>query len=241
MGARAWDLKLFREEKEVTRLRLKTKKMLEGGFVCPHPYQPWSNDSEKLLLATWKSGAFLYDVVRSSSTQCHLDGALVSAKGSKKFPRFLAVTVSRNYLVGLDGSAREISGVRAPLHGYSDFHWWGGHCFTIGSLGDGKAQLRFFDLESAAPAESIPFHPSEVFPYDEARYKSLNRDAYGLVLSNATQCVASFMDEWSDVGCDEDTGVLHMRVYRPVGEIFMSRGHDVCRVEERWVKARLHG
>lgn len=240
MGAYAWDLKLLRDGKEVTPVRLKMKKMLEGGFLCPESYQPWSHDSERLLLATWKGGAFLYDPVRASSTKCHLDGTLVSAKGSKKFPRFLTVTVNRSYLVGLDGSAQEISGVRVSLHQYPDFHWWGGQFFTIESLGEGKSQLRFFDLESAVPPVSIPFHPSEVFPYDEARYRSLSRDSYALVLSNSTQCVASLMDEWSYISFDEEAGVLQMRVYRPVSEVFTLRGHDVCRVEERWVKARIH-
>lgn len=54
MGAYSWKLKVFNE-------RLK-KQFSKSGLICPYLYQPWSNDSSCLFLASWKKGAFLYEI-----------------------------------------------------------------------------------------------------------------------------------------------------------------------------------
>jgi hypothetical protein len=234
MGAYSWEL-------DVSGEALKKRRSL-SGLICLHPYQPWSYDSGCLFLASWKEGPFLYEIASGSKTKCALSGWPVSALGSKRFPRFLAVTDKEDYLLALDGSMQRVLSLRRPMHGYPSLNWFdkAGQFFAVETQGAGRASLRFFDGQTGEAAGSIPCDPSELFPYDQAKYASLNRDSVALVLSGSTQCVASFLDEWSAIEFNEDTDVLRMRVYRPVGEIFEKRGQPVCTVDAHCVDLRLH-
>lgn len=238
MGAYGWKLKLLREARDVTPFKLKAK---ARGFGCPWPYQPWSNSGERLLLATWKREAFFYDLASKKLSPLSVKGFLVSALGSRSYPRFVAVTTETSYLVSTDGDVRTIGGVSHPAHEYPEFRWFDAaeQFFAIENLGWGRANLRFFAADAGEPQASIPFAPSEVFPYDEHKYAEMNRDTFGLVLSASSGCVVALLDQWSGVEWDEATGTLRMRVYRPVGEIYRQRGLPVCKVEEARVTAQL--
>jgi len=233
MGAYSWELEVSGEALE--------RRRSQSGLICLHPYQPWSHDSACLFLASWKEGPLLYEIASGSSIKCALSGLPNSALGSRRFPRFLAVTDKENYLLALDGSIERVLPLRRSMHGYPCVNWFdkAGQFFAVEKEGPGRATLRFFDGQTGEPTGGVRCDPNELFPYDEAKYGSLNRDSFALILSGSTQCVASLLDEWSAVEFHENTDVLKMRVYRPVGEIFEKRGQPVCAVEEHWVEMRL--
>ena len=125
--------------------------------------------------------------------------------------------------------------------GYPYFCWLdkAGYFASVENQGAGLATLRFFDADTGDAKSDIPLNPLSLFPYDEAAYRSLGRDSYSLVLSESKQCVGSLLDEWSSIDFDEDSGVLRMMVYRPVGPIFEKRNQRVCKVQENWVEVRI--
>src|SRR5690242_950895 len=84
MGAYSWDLELFSSGLE--------KLASKSGLHCPSLYQPWSHDSSSLFLISLKEGAFLYEITAGSTCKCDLTG-VVCCIGSRRFPRFLAMTV----------------------------------------------------------------------------------------------------------------------------------------------------
>jgi hypothetical protein len=232
MGAYSWDLELF--ENGLKHLASKS------GLYCPSLYQPWSHDSGCLFLISLKEGAFLYEITTGSARRCDLTG-VVCCIGSRRFPLFLAITVKGEYLVGRDGRVTRDFQLRRPLHGLPFLSWFdeAGLFFAVEKQGPGLATLRFFNAETAGLSASQAFNPNSLFPYDEVKYKDLSRDSFSLVLSGSSQCVGSLLDEWSSIDFDENTGVLRMMVYRPLGEIFERRSLRSCEVKESWVEIRL--
>jgi hypothetical protein len=143
--------------------------------------------------------------------------------------------------VGNDGRVEQAFSVRRPRSGYPYLCWFdrAEYFFAVENQGAGHATLRFFGGENGKSKLDIPLNPVSLFPYDEAKYRSLGRDSWALVLSDFTQSVGSLMDEWSSIEFDDNSDVLKLMVYRPIGEMFDRRSQSVCRVQENWVEVRL--
>ncbi len=233
MGAYAWELEVLEDAAK--------KLFATGGLHCPHPYQPWSHDSLCLFLSSWQEGSLIQEIASGFTHKLKLDGFVLSTLGSRRYPKFLTVTDKGEYLVAIDGKVEQILSVRRPKHGYPYLCWFdkAGHFFAVENQGAGLASLRFFDAETGEGKLDIPLNPTWLFPYDEATYRSLGRDSFALVLSESTQCVGSLMDEWSSIDFDENSEVLKLMVYRPVGRIFEKRNQRVCKVQENWVEVGL--
>ncbi len=229
MGCYSWDLEVFESG---------TKKLAaKSGLICPDLYQPWNHGSNCLFLISMKEGGLIYQVISGATRRCSLDG-VVGCAGSRRFPLFLVITVTGQFLVGQDGGILRELDHRRPLHGFPFLSWFDGAglFFAVESQGAGLANLRFFDARTGNDCAAEPIHPSSLFPYAEEKYKWLRRDSWVLVLSEARQCIGSLLDQWSSITFDESAGVLRMMVYRPVGEIFERQSQQVCHVEENWVE-----
>lgn len=233
MGAYSWELEVLENDSE--------KLFSTSGILCPHPYQPWSCDSLCLFLSSWKEGSFIQEMASGFIQKLKLNEFVIYALGSRRYPKFLVVTDKGEYLVAVDGKLERVPSIRRPKHGYPYLCWLdkAGHFLAVENQGPGLASLRFFDAETSDAKSDAPLNPIWLFPYDEATYRSLGRDSFSLVLSHSTQCVGSLIDEWSSIDFDEDSAVLRLMVYRPVGQIFEKRNQRVCKVLENWVEARI--
>lgn len=233
MGAYSWELEVLENDLE--------KLFSTSGILCPHPYQPWSCDSLCLFLSSWKEGSFIQEMASGFIQKLKLNEFVIYALGSRRYPKFLVVTDKGEYLVAVDGKLERVPSIRRPKHGYPYLCWLdkAGHFLAVENQGPGLASLRFFDAETGDAKSDTPLNPTWLFPYDEATYRSLGRDSFSLVLSHSTQCVGSLIDEWSSIDFDEDSAVLRLMVYRPVGQIFEKRNQRVCKVLENWVEVRI--
>ena len=233
MGAYSRDLEVLEND---------SKKLFSAnGLLCPHPYQPWSSDSFFLFLSSPKGHSFIQEIGSGSVHKLELNEFVIYARGSRRYPKFLVLTDKGEYLVAMDGKVQRVWSVRRPKHGYPYLCWIdkAGHFLAVENKGAGFAGIRFFDAETGDAKSDIPLNPLSLFPYDEDAYSGLGRDSYSLVLSPSTQCVGRLMDEWSSINFDEDSGVLRLMVYRPVGPLFEKRNQRVCKVQENWVEVRI--
>lgn len=233
MGAYSWELEVLENDSK--------KAFSASGLLCPDFYQPWSFDSLCLFLSSWKGDSLIQEIGSGSAHKLQLNEFVIYALGSRRYPRFLVVSDKGEYLVAMDGKIGRVPSVRRPKHGYPYLCWLdkAGHFLAVENQGAGLASLRFFDAETGDAKSDIPLNPNWLFPYDEANYRSLGRDSFSLVLSHSTQCVGSLIDEWSSIDFDEDSGVLRLMVYRPVGPTFEKRNQRVCKVQENWVEVRI--
>lgn len=233
MGAYSWELEVLEGDSK--------KVFSASGLLCPDLDQPWSCDSLCLFLSSCKGDSLIQGIGPGSAHKLQLNEFVFYAFGSRRYPRFLVVSDKGEYLVAMDGKIERVPSVRRPKHGYPYLCWLdkAGHFLAVENQGAGLASLRFFDAETRDAKSDIPLNPLWLFPYDEADYRTLGRDSYPLVLSPSTQCVGSLIDEWSSIDFDEDSGVLRLMVYRPVGPTFEKRNQRACKVQENWVEVRI--
>jgi hypothetical protein len=102
-----------------------------------------------------------------------------------------------------------------------------------------KTRLAIFASSDAREIASFEIDPSDLIPYDQHLFESIDRDRYTLLMDSSTRSVGSLLDVWHSVNFDSKCGVMQLATYRPIGMPFRENGELVCRVEERWFAIRV--
>lgn len=238
MGAYEWRLQILRAGREVTQ---EFGTLPQRGLHCPHRYQPWSHDAQSIFVATWRATHF-YKLASDELLPRDFGPYILSAQGSRQFPRFLVTSASGFFLTDTVGSIVAQVDVQKPPFEQLELRWFDslGLFFALTrSSRTSQVEMHWFDAMSGIKRQVTALDPFDIFPYDRKRYHAIQPDHFSLVLGPSQGCVGYFLDIWSSVDVDEKESTVRLRTYRPIGEVFSHKGMPVCRVEEKWAEARF--
>ena len=248
MGATGWKLRLLHRSRNVSLWHpwpwfVKTAR----GYDLPLQYVPWSSSGHVLALLPWKDPRpplCLYRPDTRRGTRHQLASFPFGVQWAPAGIR-LAIT-SADRVDVLDDKGETI--VSLPL-AHVDLEvprvfWWrdGRHLLVVGRESrETRTMLRVFDAQDGALRDAVDFDPAGLLPYDQAAFAMVERDRYTLLTAPGVQTVGSFLDTWSRVEFDAESGLLRAFVYRPFGPARRKDGELVCPAVERAVEVTVTG
>lgn len=239
MGAYAWRLRLLEGDQDITHGHSHLNSV---RWHCPEHYQPWRSNPAQLLLLNWKPEASLYDIESMKNTQLQIDGYVQSALASKTLPRLLIQTHLGGWLLDNEGGMVTPLPRKAAEGEKFLFGWFdeAGCFFSVGRENPSQPpRIEFFDAANGKTRAAYDLDNKELLPYPTAKYDSIPRNAFSLVLSKSTRCVGSFLDVWTRIHFEDSRRLLQLETYRPTGEPFRHNGSLLCNAEPRWVEIEL--
>ncbi|TME68763.1 MAG: hypothetical protein E6I50_06920 [Chloroflexi bacterium] len=261
MGLTYWsEMRLVEHGRDITDRHPVLLSAVGHGPVPLGCLEPWSTSGENLAVTSLRSdvsglqeGFLLYDL-----TLKHVMAArqgrwgLRTCAWSPTELLVLAVSNDGAEVVGAEGKHGWRIGFAAGLPTVEVAGWTesGRFCFwNAARLETGTSSIRFVEHMDGGLVAEEDVDPMLLLPYDAAKYASLSRDEWVLVMGRGTRGIGRLLDGWSLGRFDPTSQRLELGIYRPTSDPYPLPplgaepggriGQMGCSVGLRWVSMEV--
>ena len=205
-------------------------------------HEPWTYDGERVLLTYLDRPPLVYAL---RSKEAHPLPLLAQryrvALCAPESPLvFLAAEGSRKNAFFIDLDAPRKPSRRFSVGSEAEVFWLGdGRHLAVLDTGPKNHRLAIYRPARLRPIAYTTLDPSVLLPFNEARYRTLKRDHYTLVMKGM-RTVGEELWRWPFAYFDRRKNRLYLGTYRPTGKPFTYEGVESTRVRRRFVELTIH-